>query len=92
MNDESESPLPAAAGWRLKGGAAIFVLSILAPAAGVPLVAGLGLSAPMTATISGVLLVAAEVLGILAVAVMGKPGFAYIKRRVFGLVGGKRPM
>ena len=51
-----------AAGWRLKLGAALFGLSILLPVIGVPLVTALGLSATMTASVSGALLVGAEVL------------------------------
>ncbi len=86
MSEDTGSALPPAAGWRLKSGVVIFVLSIIVPAAGVPVVAGLGLSATVTATVSGALLVGAEVLGILAVAVMGKPGFVYIKSRVFGFI------
>jgi hypothetical protein len=37
----------------------------------------------MTASVSGGLLVGAEVLGVCAVAVMGKSGYAFIKNRVF---------
>ena len=40
----------------------------------------------MTASVSGVMLVAAEVIGLLAIAVMGKPGYTYIKGRVFGFL------
>jgi hypothetical protein len=79
----SENP---AAGWRLKLGIAIFGLSILLPAVGIPVVTGLGLSTTMTASVSGALLVGAEVLGVCAVAVMGKSGFAFIKNRVFGFL------
>ncbi len=71
-----------AADWRLKLGAALFGLSILLPVVGVPLVTALGLSTTMTAA----LLVGAEVLGICAVAVMGKTGYAFIKNRVFGFL------
>jgi hypothetical protein len=53
---------------------------------GVPMVAGLGLSATMTASASGVLLVGAEVLGIVAIAVMGKSAYLYIKQRVVGFL------
>jgi hypothetical protein len=70
------------AGWRFRLGVAIFVFSILLPVAGVPLVATLGFSAGTTASVSGSLLVGAEVLGICAIAVMGKSGFAYIKSHV----------
>ncbi len=75
-----------AADWRLKLGAALFGLSILLPVIGVPLVTALGLSTTMTASVSGALLVGAEVLGVCAVAVMGKSGYAFIKNRVFGFL------
>ena len=70
-------------GWRLKLGAVLFVLSILLPFVSVPLVAAFGLSATLTASITGVLLMGAEVLGLAAVAVMGKSGYTYIKTRIF---------
>jgi hypothetical protein len=70
------------AGWRLKLGAAIFALSILAPVAGLPLIASLGVSTATTATASGALLAIAEVLGFAAVATMGKSGFAFLKTRI----------
>ena len=85
MAEVSQAEVPAT-GWRLKLGVALFGLSILFPVLGVPLVAAMGLSAATVATISGVLLVGAEVLGIAAVAVMGKSGYAYIKNRVFGFL------
>ena len=72
--------------WRLTLGVIIFLLSIIVPAAGIPIVAAFDLSATMTASVSGGLLIGAEVLGILAVAVMGKPGYLYIKSRVFGFL------
>jgi hypothetical protein len=72
--------------WRIKLGAALFGISILLPVAGIPLVATLGLSTTMTASVSGVLLVGAELLGVGAVAVMGKSGYAFIKNRVFGFL------
>ena len=73
-------------GWRLKLGIAIFVLSIILPVAGIPLVSTFKLSSAVAATISGGLLVGAEILGLVAIAVMGKPGFAFIKNRVFGFL------
>jgi hypothetical protein len=79
----SEKP---AEGWRLKLGAALFGLSILSPVVGVPLVTSLGLSTTRTASVSGALWVVAEVLGVCAIAVMGKSGYAYIKNRVFGFL------
>ena len=72
--------------WRLKLGVAMLGLSIVLPVLGVPLIAAMGLSTTTVATASGVLLVGSEVLGIAAVAVMGKSGYAYIKNRVFGFL------
>ena len=71
-----------AAGWRLKLSIALFALSIIFPLGGIPALTLLGLSGTMTATLSGGLLVTAEVLGIIAVAVAGKSGFAMIKAKV----------
>jgi hypothetical protein len=85
MAEVSQANVPAA-GWRLKLGVALFALSILFPVLGIPLVAAMGLPAATVATVSGVMLVGAEVLGILAVAVMGKSGYAFIKNRVFGFL------
>ena len=79
----SEKP---AASWRLKLGAALFGLSTLLPIVGIPLVTSLGLSTTMTASLSGALLVGAEVLGVCAIAVMGKSGYAFIKNRVLGFL------
>lgn len=85
MTDISQTNV-SAAGWRLKLGVALFGCSIMLPVLGVPLVAIMGLPTATVATISGALLVAAEALGIIAVAVMGKSGYAYIKNRVFGFL------
>ena len=85
MAELSQASVPAA-GWRLKLGVALLGLSIALPVFGVPLVAAMGLSAATVATVSGVLLVGAEVLGLVAVAVMGKSGYAYIKNRDFGFL------
>lgn len=86
MNEDATTAAQPAMGWRIKLGVTIFVLSILLPIGGIPLVATLDLSGTATASISGALLVGAEVLGILAVAVMGKSGYRYIKSRFFWLL------
>ena len=70
------------AGWRLKLSIVLFGLSIILPLAGIPALTLLGLSGTMTATLSGGLLLTAELLGIIAVAVAGKSGFAMIKAKV----------
>ncbi|UCB54394.1 MAG: transporter suffix domain-containing protein [Thiotrichales bacterium] len=86
MADISENTMPPAQGWRLKLGITLFGLSIAAPVIGVPVITMLGLDTAITATITGIMLVSAEVLGVVAVAVMGKSGYAFIKQRVFGLL------
>jgi len=86
MNREERAPEKADSGWRLKLGAVLFGLSILLPILGIPAVMALGLSARMSASVSGVILVAAEVMGLLAIAVLGKPGYRYIKSRVLGFL------
>ena len=64
----------------------MLLLSIIAPVASIPAVTSLDLSATMKTTLSGGLLIGAEVLGVLAIAVMGKPGYVYIKSRVLGFL------
>lgn len=86
MGKHTNSSEKQIAGWRLKLGVALFVISILLPVAGIPLVTMIGLSTTMIASVSGVLLVGAEVIGVCAVAVMGKSGFAFMKNRVFGFL------
>jgi hypothetical protein len=73
-------------GWRLKAGIALLVMSVIVPIVGIPFVSGLNLSGTMVTTVSGAMLIGAELLGVAAVAVMGKPGFLYIKNRVFGFL------
>ena len=65
-------------GWKLKLGLALFIVSILIPLLGIPVITGLSLSTTVTTTISGAMLMAGEVLGVASIAIMGKPGFAYI--------------
>lgn len=77
---------PVVASWRFRLGVALFALSLLGPLVFIPLVASLGLSAAMTTSISGGALVGADVLLVVAAAVMGKSGYAYIKNRAFGFL------
>ena len=85
MTEVSQANEPAV-GWRLKLGVALFGLSIVLPVVGVPLIVVMGLSAASVATVSGAIIAGAELLGIAAVAIMGKSGFAYIKNRIFGFL------
>ncbi len=72
--------------WRLKLGIALLALSIILPLIGLPLVSSMNLSTTMITSISGGLLVAGELLGVTAIAVMGKEGYLFIKERLFGFV------
>ena len=72
--------------WRLKAGAAIFLASVIVPAAGMPLVVSVGLPATVATAISGALLIAGELLGIVAVAVMGSAGYLQIKTWFLGIL------
>ena len=81
-----QPPAQPAADRRLKLGAALFGLSIVLPLLGVPLVVALDLSRTMTASVSGGLLLAGEILGVAAVAVAGKSGYAFIKSKILGLL------
>jgi hypothetical protein len=86
MADEhSGSPRAPRAGWRIKLGFTIFAASIAWPLL-MPVLPVLGLSTAATATFGGSMLVAAEILLLVAAAIAGKDGFAYIKARVFGLL------
>ncbi len=86
MSEQVGSSAPAASGWRLQLGGAMFALSILLPAIGVPLVASMDLAGGQAATFSGALLVAAELTGLGAVAVMGKSGYQFIKGRLLAFL------
>ncbi len=70
-------------GWRFRAGIIVFVVSFLSPAL-IPLVAASGLSTELKATISGLLAIGIPELGaFIAVAVMGKPGYHEMKRRLY---------
>lgn len=86
MGEHEASSGPVISSWRLKLGVVLFLLSIALPLLGIPAVATFGLSTAMTASVSGGLLIGAEILGLVAVAVMGKSGFAFIKNRFFGFL------
>jgi hypothetical protein len=85
MSETAQQEMPAT-GWRFRLGIALFVLSILVPVLGVPLLTALELSTGFATSLTAALLVSAEVLGVAAVAVMGKEGFAFIKSRLSALL------
>ena len=73
-------------GWRFRLGLTIFVIGFISPLF-IPLVTATGLSTKWKAVISGALAVGVpEILGIAGIAIMGKSGFNYIKKRFLGLI------
>lgn len=80
------------AGWRLRLGTTIFVLSFCSPAL-IPLVTGSSLPTAWKTALSGLLALGIPELGaIIAVAIMGKPGFEMIKNRFFSQLKHFRPV
>jgi hypothetical protein len=86
MIEQTGSPDQAVATSRLKIGVALFIFSIVLPLAGIPALLALGFSKVVATSLSGLLLVGSELLGIAAIAVMGKPGYVYIKENVLGFL------
>jgi hypothetical protein len=74
------------AGWRFRLGLIIFVVGFASPLL-IPLVTASGLSTQWKTIISGALAVGIpELFSIVAVAIMGKSGFDYMKERFFTLL------
>ncbi len=70
-------------GWPLRLGAIVFAVSFASPFVLVPLVVASDLSAEWKTTLSGFFAVGLPELGMfVAVAIMGKPGFEIVKRRL----------
>lgn len=86
-NNQTVSDEPAQPGWRFRTGFIVFVVSFCAPAL-IPLVASSDLSVEMKASLSGLLALGIPEIGaLIAVAIMGKPGFNEMKRRIFAVFG-----
>jgi len=86
MNEQVNTSTQSTTHWRIKLGITIFVLSIVLPLVGIPTVVAFDFSEAFTASVTGALLVGAEVLGILAIAVMGKEGYISIQNFVLRLL------
>ena len=82
MNEESNKISNHSSGWKLNLGLILFIFSILLPLLGIPVVTNMQLSTEVMATISGAFLVGAEIIGLIAIAVMGKSGYLYIKSKI----------
>jgi hypothetical protein len=73
-------------GWRFRIGIIIFVVGFLSPLL-IPVVAATDLPTTWKAAISGLLAAGIpEIFSIVAIAVMGKSGFNYIKARIFAFL------
>ncbi len=84
MTDQTTTLEQPAPGWRFKLGVYLLVLGAICPLF-TPLVAMTSLSTEWKAALSGLLLIGIpEIFSLVAIAVMGKDGFNYIKGKVFG--------
>jgi hypothetical protein len=84
--DSSQTTRSDSAGWRIRVGLVIFIIGFASPLL-IPLVTASGLSTKWKAVISTALAVGIpEVFSIVAIAIMGKSGFNYIKVRFFGFI------
>jgi len=82
-HDEMSPGMKVKPGWRIKVGFTIFIASIIWPVF-MPVLLLFGVSTGSVVKLSGMLLLAAEVMLVTAAILTGKEGFAYIKQRVFG--------
>jgi len=71
---------------RIRIGFALFIISLAGPPVLIPLMPLLGFSTGTIATVTGVVLVGAEILLLAGAAVAGKDGYSYIKQTVFGFI------
>jgi hypothetical protein len=86
MAHDANTTEPSQPGWRFRLGVSLFALGLVCPVF-VPLVAATGLSAQWKTILSGILMLGVpELLWVVAVAVMGKEGFDFIKARMFGFL------
>lgn len=86
VNHGNENSPVGTSGWRFKLGLTMLIFSVVAPLVLIPILPSLGLSGALTATVSGIALVGAELLMVAAVAVMGKEGYETIKTYVFSFI------
>jgi hypothetical protein len=71
-------------GWRFQAGILFFVFGLFSPLC-IPLVTASGLSTAWKTTLSGLFMLGIpELCWLVAAAIMGKPGFNYLKTKAFG--------
>lgn len=86
MTQKTDAAEQQPSGWRFRLGLIIFVVGFSSPLL-IPLVSASDLSTKWKAIVSGALAVGIpEVFSIVAVAIMGKSGFNYMKERIFGFL------
>ena len=84
-NEEMAKHNLAQSGWRFRLGLVFFVLGLVCPVF-IPLITATDLPTEWKAGISGLLALGIpELLWLVAIAIMGKPGFTYIKKRFFSI-------
>jgi hypothetical protein len=84
--NEKTTAVQSPPGWRFRMGIIIFVVGFLSPLL-IPVVAATGLPTTWKAAISGFLAVGIpEVFSLVAIAVLGKPGFKYLKEKIFAFL------
>ncbi len=84
VNSEQPGDTQPAAGWRIKVGFALFLISLIGFPLLIPLMGLFGVSGSRIAAVTGGLMLAAELMMVAGAAIAGKDGFAYIKKTVFG--------
>ena len=82
--DEIAAPPPMG---RIVAGVGVFVLGWAVTLSIVPIITASPLSTSAQATVSGIVVFVGPKIGVLAaIAILGKPGFNYLKRKVFGFL------
>jgi hypothetical protein len=82
--DEALAPPPKR---RILAGISVFALGWIATLAIVPIVTASSLSTSAQAAVAGIVVLVGPKIGVLAaIAILGKPGFAYLKRQVLGVL------
>ena len=82
--DEAVAPPPKG---RIVAGVSVFALGWIVTLSTVPIITASPLSASAQATVSGIVVFVGPKIGVLAaIAILGKPGFNYLKRKVFGFL------
>lgn len=83
MDESARTTAQQPPGWRFRFGVIVFAVGFFSPLL-IPVIAATDLSTKLKATISGLLLVGIpELFSIVAIALMGKSGFNYLKTRIF---------